>query len=118
MVDAVAFGSEGNAIYCTDIENHLGYGAAQMHAGFIGIAEGVFTLVYLDAAVIAAVYAGHGRIVNDIEDVGTGLTGKYRAFKLVQRLGGVSFGVIRAEAVTPVGQRVEVVFAAHKLVIV
>ena len=25
-----------------------------MHAGFIGIAEGVFTLVYLDAAVIAA----------------------------------------------------------------
>ena len=117
-MDAVAFGSEGNAIYCTDIENHLGYGAAQMHAGFVGSAEAVFTLVYYDAAVLAAVYAGHGRIVNDIEDVVIGLTGKYRAFKLVQRLGGVFFGVIRAEGVLPVGQRIEVVFAARKLVTV
>lgn len=89
-----------------------------MHAGFVGSAEGVFTLVYRDAAVIAAIYAGHGRIVNDIEDVGTGLTGKYRVFKLVQRLGGVSFGVIRAEAVLPVGQRIEVVFAALEFVTV
>ena len=89
-----------------------------MHAGFIVAAQDIVTLVYRDAAVLAAVYAGHGRIVQDIEDVVTGLTGKYRAFKLVQRLGGVSFGVIRAEAVLPVGQCIEIVFAARKLVTV